>query len=65
MIFITHNIALIRSIAQQVVVMHSGRIAESGAVADVLDRPRAEYTRQLLDDVPKFSAAMTSSGDAQ
>jgi peptide/nickel transport system ATP-binding protein len=65
MIFITHNIALIRSIAQQVVVMHNGRIAESGAVADILDRPRAKYTRQLLDDVPKFSAAMTSSGDAQ
>jgi peptide/nickel transport system ATP-binding protein len=65
MIFITHNIALVRSIAQQVVVMHNGRIAESGAVADVLDRPRAEYTRQLLDDVPKFSAAMTRSGDAQ
>jgi peptide/nickel transport system ATP-binding protein len=65
MIFITHNIALIRSIAQQVAVMHRGRIVEMGAVADVLDRPRAEYTRQLLDDVPKFSAAMTSSGDAQ
>jgi len=65
MIFITHNIALIRSIAQQVLVMHNGQIVESGAVADVLDHPRAEYTRQLLDDVPKFSAAMTSSGDAQ
>jgi peptide/nickel transport system ATP-binding protein len=64
MIFITHNIALIRSIAQQVIVMHDGRIVESGTVADVLDHPRAEYTRQLLDDVPKFSAAMTSSGDA-
>ena len=65
MIFITHNIALIRSIAQQVLVMHNGQIVESGAVADVLDHPRAEYTRQLLDDVPKFNAAMTSSGDAQ
>jgi peptide/nickel transport system ATP-binding protein len=64
MIFITHNIALIRSIAQQVVVMHDGQIAESGAVADVLDHPRADYTRQLLDDVPKFSAAMTGASDA-
>jgi peptide/nickel transport system ATP-binding protein len=64
MIFITHNIALIRSIAQQVLVMYNGQIVESGAVADVLDHPRAEYTRQLLDDVPKFSAAMTSSGEA-
>jgi peptide/nickel transport system ATP-binding protein len=64
MVFITHNIALIRSIAQQVAVMHDGRIVESGSVADVLDRPRAAYTRQLLDDVPKFSAAMTGAADA-
>jgi peptide/nickel transport system ATP-binding protein len=63
MVFITHNIALIRSIAQQVAVMHDGRIVESGSVADVLDRPRAPYTRQLLDDVPKFSAAMTGASD--
>jgi peptide/nickel transport system ATP-binding protein len=52
MIFITHNIAL-RSIAQQVVIMHDGQIAESGTVADVLGRPGADYTRRLLDDVPK------------
>jgi peptide/nickel transport system ATP-binding protein len=64
MIFITHNIALIRSIAQQVVVMHDGQIAESGTVADVLDHPRDDYTRRLLDDVPKFSAAMTGASDA-
>jgi len=63
MIFITHNIALIRSIAQQVVVMHDGQIVETGTVADVLDRPGADYTRQLLDDVPKFSAAMTGASD--
>jgi peptide/nickel transport system ATP-binding protein len=64
MIFITHNIALIRSIAQQVAVMHGGRIAETGTVADVLDHPRDDYTRQLLEDVPKFSAAMTGASDA-
>ena len=64
MIFITHNIALVRSIAQQVVVMHDGRIVESGTITDVLDHPRADYTRHLLDDVPKFSAAMTGATDA-
>jgi peptide/nickel transport system ATP-binding protein len=64
MIFITHNIALIRSIAQHVVVMHDGQIAESGTVTDVLDHPRADYTRRLLDDVPKFSAAVTGASDA-
>jgi peptide/nickel transport system ATP-binding protein len=64
MIFITHNIALIRSIAQQVAVMHDGRIAETGTVADVLDHPRDDYTRRLLDDVPKFSDAMTGANNA-
>jgi hypothetical protein len=29
----------------------------------VLDHPRADYTRRLLDDVPKFSAAMTGASD--
>jgi peptide/nickel transport system ATP-binding protein len=58
MIFITHNIALVRSIAQQIVVMHDGQIVESGTVADVLDHPQADYTRRLLEDVPKFSAAV-------
>ena len=33
------------------------------AYADVLDRPRAAYTRQLLEDVPKFSATMTGASD--
>ncbi len=44
--------------------MHGGQIEENGSGADLLDRPRAGYTRQLLDDVPKFSAAMTGASDA-
>jgi peptide/nickel transport system ATP-binding protein len=55
MLFITHNLALVRSIAQQVVVMSLGRIVESGPVEAVLDNPQAEYTQRLLEDVPKFS----------
>jgi len=52
MLFITHNLALVRSIAQEVVVMQQGRIVESGHVADVLDRPQHPYTQRLLEDVP-------------
>jgi peptide/nickel transport system ATP-binding protein len=55
MLFITHNLALVRSIAQQVIVMSLGRIVESGPVEAVLDNPQAEYTQRLLEDVPKFS----------
>ena len=55
LVFITHNLALVRSIAQQVIVMNTGQIVESGSTDSVLDNPQAEYTQKLLADVPKFS----------
>ncbi|MBS1893917.1 MAG: ABC transporter ATP-binding protein [Actinobacteria bacterium] len=55
--FITHNLALVRSIAQQVVVMKDGTIVETGPTAELLDKPKSEYTRRLLEDVPRFTAA--------
>ena len=57
MLFITHNLALVRSIAQEVVVMQSGRIVEAGPVELVLERPREAYTKRLLEHVPKFEDA--------
>lgn len=54
LLFITHNLPLVRSLAQRVSVMNGGRIVESGPVADVLDHPRDEYTQRLLRDLPKF-----------
>jgi peptide/nickel transport system ATP-binding protein len=52
MLFVTHNLALVRSLATRVAVLSDGRIVEVGPTADVLDRPSAEYTRQLLRDTP-------------
>ncbi len=52
MVFVTHNLAVVRSIAQQVVVLSQGRVVEQGAVEDVLVNPQHAYTRQLLADVP-------------
>jgi peptide/nickel transport system ATP-binding protein len=57
MLFITHNLALVRSIAQHVVVMQAGRIVEAGPVDELLERPRQAYTRRLLEDVPRYWAA--------
>jgi peptide/nickel transport system ATP-binding protein len=57
MIFITHNIALVRSIAQSVAVLADGAIVEIGPVDDVLERPRDPYTVSLMADVPRISAA--------
>ncbi|MBE0528233.1 MAG: ABC transporter ATP-binding protein [Thermoleophilia bacterium] len=52
MLFVTHNLALVRSISQEVAVMNEGRIVEYGAVDAVLDDPQADYTKKLLSDTP-------------
>jgi peptide/nickel transport system ATP-binding protein len=61
LLFVTHNLALIRTIAQEVVVMSEGRIVERGLVADVLDRPQAGYTKRLLADTPSLEAALAAT----
>ena len=55
MIFITHNLALVRSIAQSVVVLREGTVAESGPVGQILEHPASPYTQRLVEDVPKLS----------
>jgi peptide/nickel transport system ATP-binding protein len=57
LLFITHNLALIRTIADRVAVMTEGRIVELGPTAQVLERPEAPYTQQLLANTPVIAAA--------
>ncbi|MBE1551814.1 peptide/nickel transport system ATP-binding protein [Mycobacterium sp. OAS707] len=52
LVFITHNLAVVRSIAQEVVVLSDGVIVESGSVDRVLDHPTHAYTQSLLADLP-------------
>jgi peptide/nickel transport system ATP-binding protein len=54
MVFITHNLALVRSIAQSVVVLREGAVTESGPVDEILSRPADRYTARLIEDVPKL-----------
>ncbi|MHA7209772.1 dipeptide ABC transporter ATP-binding protein [Arthrobacter sp. MDT1-65] len=51
-LFITHDLSVVRQIASTVVVMKSGDVVESGSVDDVFNRPRAEYTKELLGAIP-------------
>jgi peptide/nickel transport system ATP-binding protein len=54
MIFITHNLALVRSIAQSAVVLREGSVVESGPVDRILEHPADPYTQRLMEHVPKL-----------
>ncbi|MGO1566234.1 MAG: ABC transporter ATP-binding protein, partial [Brevibacterium aurantiacum] len=54
MLFVTHNIALSRHIADNLAVLNKGTIVDYGPTAEVLEAPKHEYTRTLIADVPKF-----------
>jgi len=53
-LFITHDLGVVRHIADRIVVMHRGRIVEQGDCATVLRDPRHEYTRYLTAAVPRI-----------
>ena len=53
-VFITHNLSLISSIADRMVVMYGGLIMEQGPAADILAKPTHDYTKYLLTSILKF-----------
>ncbi len=59
MLFITHNLAAVRYIADSVAVMHRGRIVEQGPSTEVVADPREEYTRELVGAIPRIENAGT------
>jgi peptide/nickel transport system ATP-binding protein len=56
MLFVTHNLALVRTIADRVIVMNQGRIVERGATDAVLSHPSDPYTVELIADTPALLA---------
>ncbi|MCB5184151.1 ATP-binding cassette domain-containing protein [Methylobacillus gramineus] len=51
-IFISHDLRVVRHIADDIAVMHKGRIVEQGKVAEVYAAPNQDYTRNLLNSIP-------------
>ena len=55
LLFITHNIAVVEYLSDEVVVMKSGKIVEQGTTAQVCQNPQETYTQALLDAVPRLN----------
>ncbi len=56
MLFVSHNMAVVRQISDRIAVMHEGLIVEQGPTAGVFDDPQDDYTRLLLSSVPRLVA---------
>ncbi len=63
-LIITHDMSVVRALADEMHVMQGGNIVESGEVQHIFANPKHEYTRTLLDSVPKFDMQYASSGDS-
>jgi oligopeptide/dipeptide ABC transporter ATP-binding protein len=56
MIFVTHNLGIVKRICDRVAVMYAGRIVESGPVSEIFRAPAHPYTQALLASVPRLGA---------
>lgn len=54
LIFVSHDLSVVRQVCPTIAVLHKGRIVETGPTEDVWANPQHEYTRKLLASIPAF-----------
>ena len=54
LLFVSHDLNVVRMLCDQIVVLRQGRVVEAGSSRSVFENPRDEYTRALLDAIPHF-----------
>ena len=62
MLFITHDLGIVKKMAQKVCVMHKGKIVESGSISNIFDNPSHDYTKHLLSAEPSGQALRPKRG---
>jgi ABC-type oligopeptide transport system ATPase subunit len=65
-VFVTHDLAVVRQVADRVLVLHRGKIVEEGTVTKVLDSPEHDYTKRLIASAPSriLAANVSHKGGA-
>ena len=53
-LFISHDLSLVKRLCHRIVVMNKGDIVESGATENIFYHPKEEYTKQLIDAIPRL-----------
>ena len=56
MLFISHDLSVVRHVSDRVAIMYLGRIVETGPTEEIFTAPRHPYTRALLDSAPRLAA---------
>jgi ABC-type dipeptide/oligopeptide/nickel transport system ATPase component len=62
MLFVSHDMAVIRHIADRILVMYQGKIVESGPVKQVFNHPEMPYTQSLLASIPGAATSVPYVG---
>jgi peptide/nickel transport system ATP-binding protein len=52
LVFISHDLSVIRRLCSRVIVMHHGKILENRETKSIFEAPQSEYTRELIDAIP-------------